>query len=305
MSWGQTVPPIVNDEQVEFFRQNGYLKVDGFVSDEELNRLQEETMALVDHGLAEFRDEPGYYYAPSETGEGVVLSRIDFITGRCDSCKWLIGHPDLLRMVKRISGKDFLSIGDAMVVKVPGEGAQVTWHRDHGSAWAGTPQNYNVDIYLDDAPEETCLWAIPGSNLWPDEKAAPFQRKDCVPSEVPEAVPMLMKAGDVILHDARLIHGSPRTSSESIRRTFYCWFYSLKALEPFDGTPGYQAKRWRALHQCIEARKKSPYAAGEAPFEYRAEVPGSTLDGPDVSHIYTEHGYWDPARVLPASGTKR
>ncbi len=296
----------VSDEDIDFFRDNGYLRVPGFLATDELERLQAETAAVIEYALGDGRDEPGVFYAPSDSGAGQVLSRIEFMTHHSQACRWLMGNPDLLRMVERISGRDFLSIGESMVFKMPGEGAQVAWHRDHGSHWSGSPQNYNVDFYLDDASLETCLWAIPGSNLWPDEKANPFQRRDCLPSQVEQAVPLLMSAGDVLLHhDARLVHGSPTTHADSVRRTLYYWFYSLAALKPYAGSPDYQPRRWRYLHQCIEARKQSPYAGREVYYDYRAEVAGASLENEQVSNVYSDHGYWDPDRALPGSGKKR
>ena len=41
------------------------------------------------------------------------------MTHHNEACRWLMGNPDLLRMVERISGRDFLSIGESMVLKMP------------------------------------------------------------------------------------------------------------------------------------------------------------------------------------------
>ena len=104
-------------------------------------------------------------------------------------------------------------------------------------------------------------------------------------------MPCEMKAGDILLHDARVIHGSARTTNEALRRTLYYWFYSLKALAPFKSTPGYMGKRCKFLHQCIEARKQSTYDEDDAPFDYRADIPGGVPEE-DMSFVYTEHGTW-------------
>jgi len=282
----------INAEDVAFFRANGYLKVAGVVAADELEKLQEETQKAIDYGAAEVRTDPGYRYGTSATADRKILTRIEYVTNWSMAGRMLMGHPDLLRIVEKISGRDFISIGDGMVLKMPGEGAPVAWHRDHGAEWYGTPQNYNVDIYLDDATADNCVWAIPGSNHWPDERAAAFQDKDCLPALEKDAVPCEMKAGDILLHDARVIHGSARTTSDVLRRTLYYWFYSLRALAPFKSTPGYMGKRCKFLHQCIGARKHSTYGEVAAPFDYRAEVPGG-VQAEGVSFVYTEHGTWN------------
>jgi ectoine hydroxylase-related dioxygenase (phytanoyl-CoA dioxygenase family) len=287
------MPALINDDDVAFFRANGYLKVPGVIGGEELARLQAETKAAVAHGSEAVRSEPGHFYAESADGQTKILSRVEFPSHWSMACRELMGHPDLLRMVETISGPDFISIGDGMVLKMPGEGAEVTWHRDHGSEWAGSPQNYNVDIYLDDAEPHNCVWAIPGSNLWSDEQASRYQGKSCVPADEPDAVPCEMKAGDVLLHDARVIHGSPLTTTDSLRRTLYFWFYSYAALAPYTASPGYVGKRWQFLQQCIAARQQSSVSDGETPFVYRAAVPDDLSEG-DVSYIYWDHGNWHP-----------
>lgn len=281
----------IDDDDVEFFRLNGYLKIPEMIAADELERLQHETQRAVDYGSEEVRTEPGYFYGASTVSDAQILSRVEFVSNWSMAGRALMGHPDLLRVVEKISGKDFIPIGEGMVLKMPGEGAQVAWHRDHGSQWAGSPQNYNVDIYLDDATEENCVWAIPGSNLWPDEKAAAYQGKDCVPELEKDVVPCVMTAGDVLLHDARVIHGSATTTNDALRRTIYYWLYSYAALEPYTSTPGYRGKRWKFIHQCIDFRKQSEAGRGEVPFEYRAAMPDDVPEE-DVSYVYFEHGKW-------------
>ena len=57
----------INDEDVAFFRANGYLKIAGVVAADELKKLQEETQKAVDYGAAEVRTDPGYRYGTSTT----------------------------------------------------------------------------------------------------------------------------------------------------------------------------------------------------------------------------------------------
>ncbi len=282
----------INAEDVAFFRTNGYLKVTGILAADELLQLQQETQQAIDYGAAKIRTDPGYRYGNSTLANRKILTRIEYVTNWSMAGRMLMGHPDLLRLVEQISGQDFFSIGDGMVLKMPGEGAPVTWHRDHGAEWTGTPQNYNVDIYLDDATQDNCVWAIPGSNHWSDAKAAAFQDKECLPALEQDAVPCEMQAGDILLHDARVIHGSARTSNDALRRTLYYWFYSHAALVPFKNTPGYTGKRYKFLQQCIEARKQSRYKQNDIPFDYRATVPDD-VPTEDVSFVYTEHGTWN------------
>lgn len=42
----------IDEKDIDFYMVNGYLKVDGFVAADELQRLQEEAKTLVDYALS-------------------------------------------------------------------------------------------------------------------------------------------------------------------------------------------------------------------------------------------------------------
>jgi len=58
-----------------------------------------------------------------------------------------------------------------MVFKCAGGGASVPWHRDSNTSLVDETPIFNVGIYLDHSDPTNCLWAIPGSHLWSDQRA--------------------------------------------------------------------------------------------------------------------------------------
>ena len=86
-----------------------------------------------------------------------------------------------------------------------------------------------------------------------------------------------MRAGDVLVHDIRLVHGSHRSRGERLRRTLYYEFQSLGWMQREGLRPGAETRiddtwaraRIRLTQHAIETRKACPYAAGEIPFDYR------------------------------------
>ena len=86
-----------------------------------------------------------------------------------------------------------------------------------------------------------------------------------------------MRAGDVLVHDIRLVHGSHRSRSERLRRTLYYEFQSLAWMRREGVRPGAETRidgtwakaRIRLTRHAIETRKACPYAADETPFDYR------------------------------------
>ena len=86
-----------------------------------------------------------------------------------------------------------------------------------------------------------------------------------------------MRAGDVLVHDIRLVHGSHRSRGRRLRRTLYYEFQSLGWMQREGVRPGADTRiddtwaraRIRLTRHAIETRRACSYAAGETPFDYR------------------------------------
>ncbi len=109
-------------------------------------------------------------------------------------------------------------------------------HQDLGYWPAGTPDTKTTtcSLALDDADEENgCLMVVPGSHLEPQLRAhrPVFQSKDggvrdgghtlaieLTPQDKPVSLPL--KAGDITVHNERIIHGSGGNISDRWRRTY-------------------------------------------------------------------------------------
>ena len=160
-----------------------------------------------------------------------VPFRIEYPLAKSHACVQLMGHAFILRCMEQLlETKDFIPTWDSLVFKMEGEGVPIRWHRDASAESVGfdTPA-IDVGFYLDDANEElgNCLWAVPGSQKWPDFLAGQlglhltkdgFNRNGSVPIPV--------KPGDVILHNILVLHGSS-SSSSPLRRTVYYEYRSI------------------------------------------------------------------------------
>jgi ectoine hydroxylase-related dioxygenase (phytanoyl-CoA dioxygenase family) len=82
-------------------------------------------------------------------------------------------------------------------------------------------------LALDDCDEENgCLYVVPGSHSWPLLCTVPADTTESftdITVDLPEgeqAVPMLLKAGDVLFFNGQIVHGShPNTSKDRFRRS--------------------------------------------------------------------------------------
>jgi ectoine hydroxylase-related dioxygenase (phytanoyl-CoA dioxygenase family) len=286
--------PVITDEQVRFFLDNGFLVIRNVLVGEELSRIQEAMMELYEKGVAGVENDPDFMYGKGVKTGGKILRRIEYVIDKSDVMKALLGHPFILRTVEKVQGNNFIPTWDSMVLKAPNEGIVVPWHRDAKlpDGCADPRPIFNVDFYLDAADLATCLWVIPGSHLWAQEQA---QTRCKQPGfDMSDAIPVPMNPGDVILHNIMVLHGSPDGDGNPLRRTVYYEFRPGEIeLEFGPHTPEYLGLKQQMLLDCIEQRKQLPYTEGESSFQY---APSGALaikeTVPPATYRYPHEQYW-------------
>lgn len=232
---------MLTDDQVEAYRRDGFLQVRHVVTGDELDRLRAAADGVMDEAVAHgraldaeyaieldddhgFRDwaesnHKGFLYGRSPDGAR-VWRRAELMFTRDPSFRTVAVHPSIVAIARRIMGDDAIVANESMVVKMPGHGAAVPWHRDPSSEAylereGDASGDFTIDIYLDRSTVGNgCVWAIPGSH-----RGQPVPDDD-LDFTVDGAVPLKAEPGDVLLHSTGVLHGSP-TSSGTLRRTFY------------------------------------------------------------------------------------
>lgn len=272
---------VISDDEAAFFHENGYLIIRGVVRGEELARVQAAMADLTECGSAEVQSDPDYAYAPGHKTGAPVLKRVEYVVDKRDEMKALLGHPFILNTVEKLMGPDLIPTWDSMVLKLPGEGIIVPWHRDAGTEQVGDQPIFNVDFYLDEADEDTCVWVVPGSHRWARAEAAAWIAERRERDQTVEdfrrsgAVPALMQPGDVLLHNILVLHGSPRNASPKLRRVVY---YEFRAAHVEDAigphVPAYIPLKQKVLQACIERRTRCGYVdADEQTYDYHPPAP--------------------------------
>ena len=216
----------LSQEQLAFFDQNGYLVLKNWIPAPMLQRLQAAGRAWIDDGLSATPDNPHYpdFHFAART-KGRTMFRVDYVHNKGQAASLeLLGSPQVLEVAESMCGPNFVPTYESMVFKQEGDGEAIKWHQD-----AVHPRGYrifNYDLYLDHSRSGGgALWVIPGSQ---------HQGQDiCRLTEdygwnVPGAIEVEMAPGDVLLHDVMVVHGSPHTEGNALRRTIY---YEFRAAE--------------------------------------------------------------------------
>ena len=132
----------------------------------------------------------------------------------------LAEKPELIQLVERLLGEEVRLYQDMAMIKPPG-GREKPWHQDH--AYFNLPLGTRVVgvwIALDRVtPVNGCMHVAPGAHR--DGPRVHFMRRDwqlCDRDAMAlDCLAIPMEAGDALLFDAKLPHGTPTNQTDDFR----------------------------------------------------------------------------------------
>lgn len=268
----------LSEEQKKFYAENGYLlglpAIYGPAEVERLNRGYQELLKLLRPGedekeIREWHESSRYIYE-------------------------ICVHPQILDYVEDLLGPNYYLWASNFFAKPPHHPSKVGWHQD-AYYWPLAPHN-SVTVWLaftDSDEGNGAMQVIPGSHLGGLIKHQRSSQTDSVLTLELErgsfredaAVPLVLKAGEMSLHDDRMIHGSPANGSDRWRIGFTIRYsgtnvkcdlsvnphfktYLMRGVDEFRhnpvGTvPEARYGRLERKHLSIEEAQKDEWHAGE------------------------------------------
>ncbi len=200
---------MLTQSQIEQYHENGYL-----IPDFRLDKITLDDIKTAHSQLIE--RHPQYVdYCPA-----ILPHDPSFVRFACND--------DILDMVAQIIGPDIALWNSSFFAKPARVGSQTPWHQD-GEYWPMRPlATCTVWIAVDESTiENGCLRVIPGSHkekrlrkhLTNDAPGLALHQ-ELPPSEIhqDEAQDLILKAGQISLHDVFLVHGSEPNCSANSRR---------------------------------------------------------------------------------------
>ena len=202
------MPKVLSDDQIAFYRDNGYLvPFDGVDPSE---------AAAMCGDLDAFERDEGMR-ASEIIVKGHLCFRRSFEFSR---------HPAILDVVEDLIGPNIMTLSSRFWMKPGRDGSFVSWHQD--SAYFGLDPHELVTVWLaltDSTPENGCVRVIPGSHLGKayshvetyDEKNLLARGQSIEEIDGSGAVDLVLKAGQFSCHHERIVHGSAANDTDSMR----------------------------------------------------------------------------------------
>jgi hypothetical protein len=169
---------------------------------------------------------------PDQSAPAWTVQLLDGNLYLSDACLRLYGHPGLLTVAASILGDDFVPYNEVTFVKEPGLGPSVAWHQDGTTHWTSPDwdmgaHGFNFMTQLYPSTAANCVWVLPGSHR---RGKADIKKMvaECGSDRIDGAVPMLCDAGDTIVTNRQMVHGSFANSSPDRRITLNEGFFPRK-----------------------------------------------------------------------------
>lgn len=295
---------MIRHEQVQFYRQNGYLVVENILSQAQLTALRDEVDALVAQAAEVTENNEVYDLEDTHSSQQPRVRRIKTPHRFLPTVGKLSADPKVVSILTRLIGPGVRFQTSKLNMKLAGFGASVEWHQD----WAFYPHTNDdllaVGVLLDDATDANGpMLVVPGSHTGPiyDHHADGYFCGAIDPAasetDFTQTVAITAPAGSMSFHHVRLLHGSALNRSPHDRRLLLFQYTAVDAwplVRPVQDIDAYD--------QLIVAGKAT-LAPRLASVPVRLPLPPAPYEGSIYENQRTlTHRYFDTYRAAVTTG---
>ncbi|MEN8675906.1 MAG: phytanoyl-CoA dioxygenase family protein, partial [Alteriqipengyuania sp.] len=212
------------------------------------------------------------------------------------------GHPEVLKVAACINGEDFAPFTEVLFIKDPGYGAAVSWHQDGDTHWDNPDfdediHGFNFMAQAYGSSPVNGVWVVPGTHKL-GKMDIPTMVEESGSERLKDAVPIVCEAGDVVICNRQLVHGSFANSGFEPRLTINFGFHKRSSVLDVEGAgihcpvETYSAdvirERSKVIGYAIDARRQkypsekpyayAPFAAAKDDFSWTPAAKASIKD---------------------------
>jgi ectoine hydroxylase-related dioxygenase (phytanoyl-CoA dioxygenase family) len=223
---------LLSNADLQAFHEQGYLVIRNILTVEGLAQMREECMKTWNEEKTGF--DPGKSWLQN--------SLLVNIHHRSNTVKDYYFDGPLVDMATQLIGPDIKCATSQLTFKMAGNTKPFGWHQDNGYGELEPYTALTTLTALDDTDQENgCLWLIPGSHRGGQIKVEQTEEQKKKKSEIIVAaddglaVPMEMKAGDVLIFSCWMLHKSDGNhSKERDRRILFLRYADANAVEVYN-----------------------------------------------------------------------
>lgn len=216
---------MLSPEQMEFFDANGYMVLRNRLPEPMLRRLRDAADRWIAAGLTTYASgrHPEDFAVTIDADETASVLRINGLHGKGggESLE-LLGSPHVMGAAESLCGRNAVTVYESLLIKGSGPDSRVLWHQD--AVHSRSRRVITLGVYLDDSRiDGGALRVLPGTQRVRQNICALTGGNAPCP---PGTLDIEANAGDIVIHDAMVVHSSPAVERGNTRRTVYFEFRS-------------------------------------------------------------------------------
>ena len=230
--------------KLDFYQSKGFVHFDSGVSKQLLLKLrnlakQLEESAKKDYFAGQVSNQ---YTLCTRASEPRLFRYNNLFFEAPELIIQLLASPMILTIFKDLCGNDCVPMQLDLVFKYAHPHPDIAWHQD--AIVSRKHPFLAVGIYLDDAHmDDGCLSFVPGTQSRTQDV---FKLSSQYGWDIPNVTQQPVKAGDILVHDVMILHGSKPKRTVGSRRTLYLELSSIKGIQ----------ESGNHSHEWIELRKQ-------------------------------------------------
>jgi phytanoyl-CoA hydroxylase len=213
---------MINDKDVQFYKENGYLLVKGVFNEVEIVEMRAAVEKIIQRAARAKADTNHAWqgdFLPPEQLKKLVLKGFHDVHYHDAAFMRAVIHPNMVAVLNGIIGPNVQLHHSKMLVKPPANGAAFPMHQDYPYFPHRDHSMLAASVHLDDADTENgCLCVVPGSHKEGSLPHIGVHYLNHKEHPISSGTPCIAEAGDVLFFNYLTIHGSDVNRSERTRR---------------------------------------------------------------------------------------
>jgi ectoine hydroxylase-related dioxygenase (phytanoyl-CoA dioxygenase family) len=229
-SMSQDVRTRLTADEIEFFKENGYLSLQAVMPQEEVERMREIYDRLFEQRAGREEGNQFDLAGSDEEGKEASLPQILWPSRYAPEINQMSFRENLLGLSRQLLGEKAEQQGEHAILKPAGRGAPTPWHQDE-AYWEPTLEYNALSIWMplqEATVENGCMWFIPGSNKWDVQPHHSINNDprihgleiDSLDDSDAQACPI--PAGGATFHNSRTLHYAGANKTSAPRRAYIC-----------------------------------------------------------------------------------